>query len=191
MKTIEAITEEQYEKFAETLETAIDSHEEYETTHTDAGDNYSHMPKEGGWCYYNGADRLKDYVSRVLEVELTDADLETLSDYVLDGFECVPGHIFSYETDSAFRVDSYPVGEIEGQYGLTDLARLLETDEETAREFADKAMGDNRFCLRRESDGGFLSYTNTDAVWIMEVKQDDLGEMLNWISDANRCAGGL
>ena len=165
----------QYEKFAEKLEKAIDWRVEYETTHEDAGSNYSHLPREGGWDYSNGPDRLLAWCEEA-GIDTDRAELVEIEDEILDWCEIEPGHIFSATTPQKFIVDSYPVGEVEDQYCLPDLARLLDTDEETAREFAQLAMDDNRFCLRPNGDGGVLSYTSTDAVWVFYVNKE-------WIKD--------
>lgn len=168
MKT--RITEEKYEELAETFEAAIDSHVEYETEHADAGSNYSHLPREGGWDYSNGEDRLREWIK---ENDLTipkGDNWDDLVDEVLDWCEIEPGHVFSGgTTKEKFIVDSYPVGEIEDQYCLPDLANLLDISEDETREFVALAMEDHRFCLRENGDGGVLSYTSTDAVWIFYI----------------------
>ena len=72
---------------------------------------------------------------------------------------------------------------MEDQYCLADLAGILDTDESTARRFAEMAMDDNRFCLRENGDGGVLSYTSTDAVWIYEADLEWIRERLDWIRE--------
>jgi hypothetical protein len=173
--------EARYEELADMLEKSIDWRVEYETKHDDAGAAYSHLPREGGWSYHNGLERLKGWIeSNGIEVP-TGFDWDELENEVLDWCEYEPGHIFSGgTTPSKFIVDSYPVGEVEDQYCLGDLARLLETDEGETREFARLAMKDNRFCLRPNGDGGLLSYTNTDAVWIYYVDKE---WVLDWIDN--------
>lgn len=165
--------QEQYEAFADLLEAAIDARVEYETEHDDAGAAYSHLPREGGWSYSNGLDRLKAWIEEN-GIEIPAAfDWEGLENDVLDWCDIEPGHIFSGgTTPTKFVVDSFPVVEVEDQYCLPDLASILETDEETAKEFADLAIEDRRFCLQPNGDGGVLSYTSTDSVWLFCIDRE-------------------
>ena len=78
------ITEEQYEELADKLETAIDSQTEYACEHSDAGNAYAHMFREGGWSYSNGPDRLKDWLLDHHGITLTDSQFEELEDEALD-----------------------------------------------------------------------------------------------------------
>tara|TARA_R110000772_G_scaffold141371_1_gene251002 strand:- start:707 stop:1225 length:519 start_codon:yes stop_codon:yes gene_type:complete len=165
---------ERYQKLAVILQTAIDSRVEYETEHEDTGGNYSHMIREGGWSYSNGPDRLKAWLK---ENELPNSKefIESIEDDLLDWCECEPGHIFSNgTTKEKFIVDSYPVGEVEIQFCLPDLARILDTEEDEAREFS--TLAENDFCLRPENDGGFLAYENTDSTWRFFITRD-------WVKD--------
>lgn len=162
-----------YEKLADVFESAIDSQVEYATEHEDAGGNYSHMPREGGWAYSGGPKRLLDWCD-ANGIETTKEELELIEDEILDWCDIEPGHIFSnVEGSGKFLVDSYPVGEVEDQYSLPDLTALLETSsEEETLAFVALAMDDNRFCLRANGDGGVLSYTNTDAVWNFVIDRE-------------------
>ena len=168
MNTQIKINEKQYKKLAEKLEQAIYCQVDYECTHEDAGGNYAHLPREGGWSYSNGDERLKSWLK---ENNLPmPKDWDRFTDDVLDWCNIEPGHIFSNpEGQGKFTVDSYPVGEVEDQYCLYDLAALLEVDPDTTVKFAAMAMDDNRFCLRENGDGGLLSYTNTDAAWFFTI----------------------
>jgi hypothetical protein len=156
---------ERYKELAEILQTAIDAQVDYATEHEDAGANYSHLIREGGWSYSNGPDRLKEWLA---ENELPNSKefIESIEDDLLDWCEYESGHIFSGGTTAGkFIVDSYAVGEIEMQFSLPDLVTVLDTTEEEAREFSKMAQSGNDFCLRPEKDGGFIAYENTDAVW--------------------------
>ena len=167
------MSEDRYEELAELLEKAIDSRVEYETEHTDAGSNYSHLPREGGWAYHNGDERLKEWMGENGLFIPTGRDWDYLVNEVLDWCEYEPGHIFSGgTTPEKFVVDSYPVGEIEDQYGFSDLCGLLDVYEDEGRQFVKRALEDRRFCLRENGDGGVLSYTNTDAVWVFYINRE-------------------
>ena len=174
--------EEQYEEMADKLETAIDGQTEYACEHTDAGSNYAHMFREGDWAYGNGPDRLKEWLLDHHGITLTVSQFEELENEVLDDCEMEPGHIFSSGTDkNRFVVGSFAVGEVETEFCLSNLAEMLETDEETAKEFSARAMKDNRFCLR-ENGEGFLSYDNTDATWQGVVTKEWLTDRLETIT---------
>ena len=181
---MKAITEEQYKEMADKLETAIDSQTEYACEHIDAGNSYSHMFREGGWAYNNGSDRLKAWLLDHHGITLTESQFEELEDEVLDWCDMEPGHIFSSGTDkNRFIVDSFAVGEVETQFCLSDLANMLETEEETAREFSARAMEDNRFCLRENWSGAcVLSYVDTDATWQGVITPEWLQDRLETIT---------
>ena len=167
------MNEERYEELAEKFEALIASHVEYQTNHDDAGAGYAHLPREGGWAYHNGDDRLREWMAENEFPIPEGRDWDCLIDDVLDDCDYEPGHIFSGgTTPEKFVVDSYEVGEIEDQYCFDDLCRVLEIDGEECSAFVALAMKDRRFCLKANGDGGVLSYTNTDDVWIYYVDRD-------------------
>jgi len=175
---------ERYNELADRFEEMIDSNVEYETEHEDAGDSYSHLLREGGWCYNNGLDRLKEWMSENDILVPDGFDWEELEDEVLDWHEMEPGHIFSGGSDcNRFVVDSYPVGEVEDQYCVSDLSQWLEISKGETVEFIDLAMSDNRFCLSDNSGDGVLSYTSTDAVWIACVSKRWVQDRVDWASE--------
>ena len=163
---------ERYSELADKFERLIDGNVEYETTDENAGDAYAHLAREGGWDYGNGLDRLKEWMSEN-EIDVPNGfDWESFEDQVLDWHDMEPGHIFSEVSNSSrFVVDSYPVGEIEIQHDVVDVAESLEISDAEADVFLDMAMDDNRFCLANHSGGPVMSYTSTDAVWIACVSK--------------------
>jgi hypothetical protein len=82
---------------------------EYEESHRDAGDAYSHMPRES-WCKESEA-RLQEELARH-EIDTQGLDIDALSDMALDLFEMRSGHIFGPYRDGII-IDAYPVQEIE------------------------------------------------------------------------------
>lgn len=171
------ITEDRYERLADSLEEAINSHVEYEEEHEDAGDGYSHLPREGTWTYGNGDERLADYIKEH-EIKTCGLGIDTIADLLLDNFEMQSGHIFGHGgNQSDFVVDSFSVGEIEDQYCFDDYERLGFENEDEMRAFAEIAKDDNRFCLR-VSDYDILAYTATDAVWHGLIGKDTLQELI-------------
>lgn len=164
------MTREQYETLADIFEESIEAQVEYATEHDDAGSNYSNLPREGGWDYSDGDQRLKEWMEGNEFAIPTDSAWDYLVDEVLDWCDIAPGHIFSAGTTrDKFVVDSYAVGEVESQYSFHDLCDRLELRADECTEFVQLAMNDNKFCLRDNGDGGVLSYTNTDATWVFYV----------------------
>jgi hypothetical protein len=125
--------------------------EEYETTHIDAGDAYSHMVAES-WSQSN-----TDYLVKALK-DCDDIDSrwkgiapDTLADYALESFDMESGHIFS--SHSGIVLESFPVCEIEIDLDSLGIDGLTL---DYIRESCD--------CYIR--DGSTLAYISTDAVWM-------------------------
>lgn len=178
--------EEIYEELADKLETAIEWQVEYETSHEDAGAEYAYCLPDG--CTYNNAEhRLTKY----MDTHGIECDAETLLSEILnwDQYEIHPGHVFvdgrfDYDGEGDYRgpqsyfiLDSFSVGEVETQFSLTDLASTLDIDEKTAKNFANLAMEDRRFCARDNGDGGLLCYEATDAAWYYVVSIEVIKEI--------------
>lgn len=174
-----------YENFLQFLRDDIARRVEYETEHQDAGDAYSHMPREGGFDYGNGEDRLREYLEEN-EIVLPDGvEFESLVDYVLDNFRMSPGHIYGpYDNGKPFSIDSYPVGEIEMAFDLSALEKEFGT---FARGFWLKALADSEFCLRGDMSGEYAqgyAYESTDAVWYALMDSNDIREWISWEVEA-------
>jgi hypothetical protein len=125
--------------------------EEYETTHVDAGDAYSHMVAES-WSQSN-----TDYLVKALkdcddiDSRWKDIDPDVLADYALESFDMESGHIFS--SHSGIVLDSFPVHEIE-----------IDLDSLGIDGFTLDYIRESCDCYIR--DGSTLAYISTDAVWI-------------------------
>jgi hypothetical protein len=156
------------------LQEAIDSQVKYETTHQDAGDGYSHMPREGGWMYNNTDDKLKVFIEDN-EIDVKDLDLDEVAEIVLDNFEMVSGHTFSTEGKGELHIDSYPLQEIEISFDLPLLANIFGVTEEEAAEIWKELMRQNDFCLRDR----YYAYETTDCIWIASITADYLQECIN------------
>ena len=168
-----------YHELAKKLQSSIDSQVEYETENNDAGGNYAHMIREGGWSYSNGPDRLKEWLKEN-ELPYDPEFLESIEDDLLDWCEMESGHIFSRDTTKEkFLVDSYAVGEIEMQFCLLDLVNLFDIEEEEAKEFSTLAQSENDFGLSPQADGGFLAYENTDSTWRFYITRDWVKTRIN------------
>lgn len=152
------------------IQAELDWRVNYESEHQDAGDNYSHLPKEGSWDYSNGNDRLLAFIAEN-EINTSGLDIDCLSDLVLDNFKMESGHIFSGSTDGVFNVDSFPVGEIEAQI---DYAQIKEITGYRLTAKRAKKLGFNHCsydCL--------LAYESTDAVWLAVISASELQELID------------
>ena len=98
--------------FIERAQAMIDSAYEYETTHQDAGDNYSHMASDGDFDYHNGDSRLQEYCDQ-MGIDLSGIDIDRLAQDVIFWGYMTQGA--DYDAKERFLVASYNVGEIEEQ----------------------------------------------------------------------------
>lgn len=106
------------ENFIERAQALIDSRFEYETTHQDAGDNYSHLASEGDFDYHNGESRLQEYC-KDMGIDLSGVEIDLLArDVVFWGY-MVQGR--DYDSQKRFLVSSHSVGEIEEQFDATTI----------------------------------------------------------------------
>lgn len=98
--------------FVERAQALIDSAYEYETTHIDAGDAYSHLAGEGDFAYHNGEQRLQEYCKE-MGIDLSGVDIGRLAEDVIFWGCMTQGADF--DPKKRFLVSSYNVGEIEEQ----------------------------------------------------------------------------
>lgn len=128
---------------------------EYAETHKDAGDAYTHLPREGGWDYGNGDQRLAGWMRRV-GIDPRGLEIEEISDLVLENFRMEPGTILdpTHNDDDLFLVDSFQVGEIEERVERSAVAPDASPDEwEDAKTETDPHFR------------GELAYLTSDRVW--------------------------
>ena len=98
--------------FIERAQAMIDSAFEYETTHIDAGDNYSHLASEGDFDYHNGDSRLQEYCEE-MGIDISGVEIDRLAEDVIFWGYMTQGQ--AYDAQERFLVSSYNVGEIESQ----------------------------------------------------------------------------
>ena len=162
----------QAEMALETLNAHIQATETYETQHEDAGDAYTHLPKEGGWSNTNGDGRLRDWILTI-GPEHSLVDLTDAKEFVLDNMSITPGHRFSsVETDSErFVVDTFPVGEMEIQIPEEILADLTTEERDWVLKRCDAVVNDT-------NSEPVLAYLDTDATWIASITREEMLEHL-------------
>jgi len=106
------------ENFIERAQDMIDQRFEYETTHQDAGDNYSHLASEGDFDYHNGESRLQEYCQE-MGIDLSGVEIDLLARDVIFWGYMVQGR--GFDPQKRFIVASYIVGEIEEQIESTTI----------------------------------------------------------------------
>ena len=164
---------------SEAIEQIADSDLDYEETHTDAGDGYSHQPREGGWDYYNNDDRLLDFIVDN-EIDTHGLEPEVLADLVLDNFEMVSRHSLALTNSLVFSVDSYAVGEVESQIEYSTLTELtgIEVNKENIVELSDGFVLAHRAYM-----DNCLVYSPSDMEWNAEIHASYLQELIDDYTD--------
>lgn len=144
----------------------------YEESHIDAGDSYSHLPAEGGWCYTEGDRRLMEFL-RVNNINVSMDDIEELGSLILEDFSMVSKHNLSSNTNSTvFIIDSYQVGELEIQIDYNTIDNLTKNRL--------KVLDDNN--LIDAHIGSFdkdsaLFYITSDVVWSAQISLSEILEV--------------
>lgn len=151
----EAEREARVEALAEKINELMSARLEYAETHKDAGDAYTHLPREGSWDYGNGDQRLAGWMRRV-GIDSRGLEIEEVADLVLDNFRMEPGTILdpTHNDDDLFLVDSFQVGEIDEM-----LKREVVAPEASPKEWED---------AKKASEPHFqddLAYLSSDRVW--------------------------
>lgn len=167
------LTEEQADKVAEYLNGIIDQQTEYAESHEDAGNDYSHMPRES-WVH---DQELKQFMADN-QIGYRGLDLDQVSDLYLDNFEMVSNHMFSSTDSKVFSPFSYPVGQVEIQIELSTVANELEV---TVEQLIDVLV--TRFNLREPACDTAELYGNSDMFWTAEMSAYALQELINDTSE--------
>lgn len=152
------------------IDDAVEARLEYAEGHKDAGDGYTHLPREGTWAYDNGDDRLKKYLLKA-GIDMNGLEPDEVSELVLDNFRMEPGTIIdpTHNNDDLFLVSSFPVGEIEEQISKTDIMPTAsDEDWEFAKTESGVYFGDNG-----------LAYAVSDRVWYAVIDRSDLEELIS------------
>lgn len=156
---------------AEKLDAYMAAQVEYKNTHKDAGDAYSHMPREGDFQYGNGDDRLAAWMEK-LGIQARGMEPDQISEVALDNFYMEAGTIQNRAADSGktFTVGTFPVGEVEVQFDAATLAAIdpgaTEADWLEAKDEADTFFK------------GEFAYETSDAVWYAYIDADTLAGLI-------------
>lgn len=146
----------------ETLQACIDWQVEYEESHVDAGDAYSHIPRES-WCSDDDS-RLRDFVDR--NAIGAGLDTDEIADIALENFTMKPGTIYGFDGDeNYFILASFPIVEHEIQ---------IDHDAIGIDGVTWDLIKDSRdFCIN-----GDRAYVATDAVWFAAISRKKLARLI-------------
>ena len=140
---------------------------EYEESHDDAGDSYSHMVAES-WCSQKDSDLLR-YL-KAWDINSMGLDSDVLSDMAIDLFTMEAGHMFSNMSEHKIVLDEYAIQEIEIELehlGIDAITRDL------IRESCDAYI-----------TGTDRAYMTTDAVWFAVVDPDAMQQaIIDYVED--------
>lgn len=131
---------------------------EYEESHKDAGDAYSHMPSES-WSSTEESELAKHLADNGIQTH--GMDIDDIANIVLDNFRMYTGDIYGADDidDSAFILAAYPVQEIE-----IDLSGL--------------GIDGVTFEYVKESCNAYIrgdmAYLTSDAVWYAAITKESL-----------------
>ena len=106
------------DNFTERAQALIDSAYDYETSHQDAGDSYSHMASEGDFDYYDGDSRLQEYCEE-MGIDISGVEIDRLAEDVIFWGYMTQGQ--AYDAQKRFLVAAYHIGEIEQQVESSSL----------------------------------------------------------------------
>lgn len=178
--------------YADSAIEAINSHcearLEYEESHIDAGNNYSHMPGES-WFEQSTRDFVAQFPAITSDnyaggswttetvfpaIDCKGLNADQIATIALDNFEMIAGTIYTASLGDEFiRLDSYPIGEIETQVNLSSLGI-----DGITWEYIKESSSFDAVCNDTETDSP-LFYQTTDVVWFAAIKRADLQELID------------
>jgi hypothetical protein len=136
---------------------------EYEESHEDAGNNYSHMPGES-WC----SDMQSRLMEQIADFDLCGLEPDRIADLALENFRMYKGTIYGISgnlPDSDFAIlESYHIQEIEidlSGLGIDDVTM------DYIRESCDAYM-----------TGTDRAYATSSAVWYAAIKKTKLQKLI-------------
>ena len=140
----------------EKAQAIVESRLEYEETHIDAGDAYSHLASEGAFDYYNGESRLVEYCQE-MGIDLTGVDVDRLAEDVI--FWSYMQTQRDYDPSKPFFVASYQIGEIEIQVDSSEIGL------KPTQWVLDKLNRNTDGYWTKGGSDYFLVYTVSDRYW--------------------------
>ena len=170
------------ESFTERAQALIDSCYEYETTHKDAGDNYSHLASEGNFDYHNGESRLQEYCQE-MGIDLTGIDIDRLAeDVIFWGYMAQGG---DYDSQKRFLVASYSVGEFEVELSAADLGldRITESHINTLNKSCDAYFRPGVRSLGTSCDYAYAYVNASESYWDHVCNADVIRDLVNQHKD--------
>lgn len=144
------------ETIFERAQSIVESRLEYEESHIDAGDSYSHLASEGAFDYHNGESRLVEYCKE-MGIDLTGVEIDRLAEDVI--FWSYMQSQCDYDPNKPFLVASYAIGEIEIQVDSKEIG--LKPNQWTINKLNRNTGG---YWTKGGSDY-FLVYIVSDRYW--------------------------
>ena len=161
--------------FIERAQAMIDSAYEYETTHIDAGDAYSHLASECDFDYHNGDSRLQEYCEE-MGIDLSGVDIDKLAEDVIFWGYMTQGQ--AYDAQKRFLVAAYHIGEIEQQVESSSLgARFTPYLIEQLNKRTDGYW-------RYDGPGVAYFYLNCDSYWDHVCDAETIIDLVNQYKDS-------
>ena len=171
------------ETFLELAQAIIDSAFEYETTHQDAGDNYSHLASEGDFDYHNGDSRLQEYCAE-MGIDIAGIDISRLAEDVIFWGYMTQGQ--PYDVKKRFLVASYHVGEIEVELSAGDLGldRITESHIETLNKSCDAYFRPGVRSLGTSCDYAYAYVNASDNYWDHVCDAETIRDLVNQMKES-------
>jgi len=163
------------ESFLEHVNDMIEQWVEYEESHQDAGDNYSHMASEGSFDFYNGTESLIEYC-KTEGWNLDGVDIDRLAEDVIFWGYMTPSQAF--DVSERFLVMSCQVCEIELQ---------VESDQIGVRFtpwIIDKLNRETDAYWRYQSSDVAYCYVVSEAYWDHVCNKDVILDLINQQKDS-------
>lgn len=170
------------ESFLNKAQELIESRVEYETTHIDAGDAYTHLASEGDFDYHNGENRLVEYCEE-MGINLDGVDIDRLAEDVIFWSYMQVGQDYCHK--KSFLVASYPVGEIEIEVSAEDLGldRITESDIAELNANCDAYFRPGVKSLGTACDYAY-AYVSTDSYWEQVCDPDVIQDLVNAMKES-------
>ena len=178
------VTDELRTRFRDLLEMADECHLEYEESHGDAGDAYTHMVMEDK---RHCIEKLEEYIqanfSGVTESEI-ELVIEAFDKWC---FDMQPGNRFScVAPEDGVLLRSRCIEEVENQHEVSRYAEELDCTENEVRELVREEAEKGNFCLRyygTDNFSTFQTYQVTDACWLAVLPRSWIVDQLEEIRE--------
>lgn len=166
----------------EQINSLIADRVEYEESHQDAGDNYSHMLGESWHSEHDR--RLADQLAE-LGIDHSAVDFDQLAEDVIFWAEMVPSHIYDASPKSGtILLDSWPIGEIEIEISAdelgcdrisADMIKQLNSNCDAFFRAGVRSLGDScDYCY---------AYVSSDRSWDAQISAETVRDLIAGLAE--------